>query len=118
MHLAVEAVDHRDPLVDVEQDMAGGADDPVLEGLRAHGSEDQALPIATEHDAAVAEAEVLRLLDSTARPTALLAGGLQLLIGALRALDRRGLIPGRDIALVGWDDGPLPELSRPPRRWR
>lgn len=85
----------------------------LMEGLRAHGSEDGALPVATEHDAAMAEAEVLRLLDA-GPPTAILAGGLQLLIGALRALDARELIPGRDIALVGWDDGPLPELSRPP----
>jgi LacI family transcriptional regulator len=86
----------------------------LLEGLRAHGAEDLALPIATEHDAAVAEAEVLRLLDGAGPPTALLAGGLQLLIGTLRALDRRGFIPGRELALVGWDDGPLAELSRPP----
>jgi LacI family transcriptional regulator len=86
----------------------------LLDGLRAHGVEDYALPIATEHDAAIAEAEVRRLLDAAAPPTALLAGGLQLLIGALRALDRAGLVAGRDIALVGWDDGPLAELSRPP----
>ncbi len=86
----------------------------LLEGLRAVGAEDDAVPIATQHDAGVAEAEVLRQIDGTDPPTALLAGGLQLLIGTLRALDRRGLIPGRDIALVGWDDGPLPELSRPP----
>ena len=86
----------------------------LLEGLRAVGAEDGALPIATEHDAGMAEAEVLRLIDGTAPPTALLAGGLQLLIGALRAFEKRDLLPGRDIALVGWDDGPLPELSRPP----
>ena len=73
------------------------------------------------------------MLDGAAPPTALLAGGLQLLIGTLRALDKRGLVPGRDIALVGWDDGPLPSCrgrrsrwwtviragsARPPRRWR
>jgi LacI family transcriptional regulator len=86
----------------------------LLEALRAHGHEDRALPIATEHDAAAAEAEILRLLDGAEPPTALLAGGLALLIGTLRALDKRGLVPGRDIALVGWDDGPLAELSRPP----
>lgn len=86
----------------------------LLDGLRAHGAEDGALPIVTEHDAAAAEDEVLRLLDGAAPPTALLAGGLALLIGTLRALDKRGLLPGRDVALVGWDDGPLAELSRPP----
>jgi len=32
----------------------------------------------------------------------------------LRALDRRHLLAGHDLALVGWDDGPLAELSRPP----
>lgn len=85
-----------------------------LDGLRAVGREQQALPISTEHDAGVAEAEVLRLLADPHPPTALLAGGLALLAGALRAIDRRGIAPGRDIALVGWDDGPLPVLFRPP----
>lgn len=86
----------------------------LLEGMRARGGEDGARPVFTEHDAAEAEAEALRLLDGAAPPTALVAGGLQLLVGTLRALARRGLVPGRDIALVGWDDGPLAELSRPP----
>jgi len=86
----------------------------LIEGLRANGCEDLALPVDTEHDAVAAEAGVLRLLDDTAPPTALVAGGLQLLIGALRAFQQRGLVAGRDIALVGWDDGPLAELSRPP----
>lgn len=86
----------------------------LLDGLHAHNAEDGALPIATEHDAAAAEDEILRLLDDAAPPTALLAGGLALLVGTLRALDKRDLLPGRDIALIGWDDGPLAELSRPP----
>lgn len=86
----------------------------LLDGLRAHGYEDRALPVSTEHDAEAAEAEVLRMLDGAAPPTALLAGGLALLIGTLRAFDKRDLTPGRDLALVGWDDGPLAELSRPP----
>ena len=86
----------------------------LLEALRAHGLEDRALPISTEHKANAAEAEVLQMLDGAAPPTALIAGGLLLLIGTLRALERRGLVAGRDLALVGWDDGPLAELSHPP----
>jgi LacI family transcriptional regulator len=86
----------------------------LLEGLRAQGLEDRALPIATEHRADAAEAEVLQNLDGAAPPTALLACSLPLLVGALRAIDRRGLAVGRDLALVGWDDAPLAELSRPP----
>lgn len=86
----------------------------LLEGLRKRGLEDRALPLPTEHDSEVAEAEVLRALDGSAPPTALLACGLPLLIGALRAIDRRGLVVGRDLALVGWDDTPLSQLSHPP----
>ena len=87
----------------------------LIEGLRADGLEERAaLPVPTDHRADRAEAEVLALLDRAAPPTALLAGGLSLLIGTLRALDRRGLSVGRDLALVAWDDGPLAELSHPP----
>ncbi|HET7717094.1 MAG TPA: LacI family DNA-binding transcriptional regulator [Bauldia sp.] len=85
-----------------------------LESLRSHHCEQRGLPISTDHDAGAAEAEVLRLLDSAAPPTALLAGGLALLTGTLRALHKRELAPGRDLALIGWDDGPLAELSVPP----
>jgi LacI family transcriptional regulator len=86
----------------------------LLEALRAQGLEDRALPIATEHSAEAAEAEVLQILDGAAPPTALLACSLPLLVGSLRAIDRRGLAIGRDLALVGWDDAPLVELSHPP----
>jgi LacI family transcriptional regulator len=86
----------------------------LLDVLRANDLEDRALPIATEHDADVAERAVLELLDGAAPPTALLAGSLPLLVGALRAIDRRALLVGRDIALIGWDDGPLTQLAHPP----
>jgi len=55
-----------------------------------------------------------QLLDNPIRPTALIAGSNQLLIGCLRALIRRGLRPGIDIALVSCDDVPLTELYVPP----
>jgi LacI family transcriptional regulator len=86
----------------------------LLDALRANGLEGRAMPIATDHDAGAAERAVIEILDGTAPPTALLAGSLPLLIGALRAIDRRGLVVGRDIALVGWDDSPLTELAHPP----
>ena len=43
-----------------------------------------------------------------------LACGQPLLVGALRAIDRSGLVVGRDLALVGWDDILLAELYHPP----
>ena len=86
----------------------------LLDALGAHGLGDRALPVATDHAAAVAEHEVARLLDGTNPPTAILAGSLPLLVGTIRAIDRRGFQVGREISLVGWDDGPLTQLARPP----
>jgi LacI family transcriptional regulator len=86
----------------------------LMEGLTAHGLGQLALPIPTDHRAEVAETEVFRALGEPNPPTAFIAGGLPLLIGALRAIHRRGVTIGRDLALVGWDDSPLTELSRPP----
>lgn len=60
------------------------------------------------------ERAIEELLDQPNPPTALIAGSNQLLIGCLRALKRRGLHPGRDIALVTCDDVPLAELYDPP----
>ncbi len=91
------------------RERAGG----FLEGMQAAAGESPAGPVATEQTAEAGEAEVQRLIDGPSPPTALIAGGLPLLIGALRAIHRRGLVVGRDLALVGWDDGPLVELSQP-----
>jgi len=86
----------------------------LLEELGAHGFQERAIPIAIEHDSDQAEAEVLQVLDAPAPPSALLACSLPLLVGSLRAIERRGLAIGRDLALVGWDDAPLTQLSHPP----
>ena len=56
----------------------------------------------------------VELLRSPWPPTALIAGGNQILAGALRTLRRRGMRPGKDIALVCCDDVPLSELHNPP----
>ena len=72
----------------------------LLEGLRAHGLEDRALPIATEHEADDAEAEVLQMLDG--------AGAAD---GPSR---RRPAAPHRDDA---GDRSPRPRRSVATSRW-
>jgi LacI family transcriptional regulator len=54
------------------------------------------------------------LLDSGERLTAIIAGGNQLMIGALKVLSERGLEVGRDISFLGCDDIPITSLHRPP----
>ena len=54
------------------------------------------------------------LLDVPEPPTAIIAGGNQILIGTLRELAARGLRVGEDISVVSCDDIPLTELHAPP----
>jgi LacI family transcriptional regulator, galactose operon repressor len=67
-------------------------------------------PFTVEHGAEAAAA----LLAAPAPPTALVAGGNLLMIGALRALRERGLRLGADISFVGCDDVAVAELHDPP----
>ena len=60
------------------------------------------------------ESATNQLLDLPDPPTAIIAGGNQLLIGTLRVLTARGKRVGEDIALITCDDLPLTELYRPP----
>ena len=55
-----------------------------------------------------------RILATDPRPTAIIAGGNQVLIGCLEALQAAGVAVGRDISLVTCDDVPLSELYQPP----
>jgi LacI family transcriptional regulator len=86
----------------------------MLEPMSAAGLADAAIPVPTLHDADAGEQATLELLDRPRRPTALLAGSTVLLEGALRALGRRSVVIGEEMSLVAWDDGPLPQLFRPP----
>lgn len=58
-------------------------------------------------ESGVRAAEVV--LDHKDRPTAILAVGDVLAYGALEAVRRRGLTPGRDISVTGFDDLPTAE---------
>lgn len=60
------------------------------------------------------EAAASELLEAPEPPTAFISGGNRILVGLMRALRRRGLLPGRDISVVSCDDVPLSELYSPP----
>ncbi|MEU8899840.1 LacI family DNA-binding transcriptional regulator [Nocardia sp. NPDC048505] len=60
-------------------------------------------------ESGIAAAELV--LDRRDRPTAIAAGGDVLALGVLEALRRRGLTPGRDISVTGFDDIPAAEAA-------
>lgn len=60
---------------------------------------------------AAAEAAA-HLLDVAERPTAVLAVGDVLALGVLDACRQRGLVPGRDVSVAGFDDVPEAERAR------
>ena len=65
---------------------------------------------STEHGGAAAR----RALSADPRPTAIIAGGNQLLIGCLRVMREMDLRVAQDVSLVTCDDVPLSELYEPP----
>jgi LacI family transcriptional regulator len=54
------------------------------------------------------------MLDSTAPPTAIIAGGDQIFLGVLRAIRERGLNIPNELSLATFDDLPLLNLLEPP----
>jgi DNA-binding LacI/PurR family transcriptional regulator len=55
-----------------------------------------------------------RILDGSARVTAIIAGGSLLMRGALRALRDRSIAVGADLSFVGCDDEGVAEFHTPP----
>ncbi|MDH7485991.1 MAG: LacI family DNA-binding transcriptional regulator [Anaerolineae bacterium] len=55
-----------------------------------------------------------RLLDLGDPPSAVVCGNDLMALGAIHAIQERGLAVGRDIAVVGFDDIPLAEHCHPP----
>lgn len=66
---------------------------------------------ASEADGYAAMEELLSLPE---RPTAVIAGAATLAFGALHALHDQRLIPGRDIALISFEDTPVAAHTAPP----
>ncbi len=54
-----------------------------------------------------------RLLDRAHPPDALVCVSDLMAIGAMRAVEARGLVVGRDVAVTGFDDNPLASVVRP-----
>jgi LacI family transcriptional regulator len=54
------------------------------------------------------------LLSQSDPPTAIIAGGNQLMLGAVRVLHAKGIKLGKDLSFVGCDDTPITELYDPP----
>lgn len=56
----------------------------------------------------------MRLLDGPQPPTAIAACNDLMALGAMSAIQERGLVVGRDVAVTGFDDIPMAEHSHPP----
>ncbi|MBX3596703.1 MAG: LacI family DNA-binding transcriptional regulator [Rhizobiaceae bacterium] len=57
---------------------------------------------------------ISQLLDDSDRPTAVIAGGIEMMPGVLRSIRTRGLSIPHDISLVGTLNSPLAEFHQPP----
>jgi LacI family transcriptional regulator len=88
----------------------GGLEDAFAElGLEPTCTADEGV-FSVQHGAAA----MRRLLDLPEPPTAVIAGGNQLMLGALRVVSERGLTLGRDLSFVGCDDVAITDLYQPP----
>ena len=66
-----------------------------------------------EDSIAEGAAATAKLLDSGRAPDGIVALSDVLALGALRELTARGITPGRDLGVVGYDDSPLAEVVSP-----
>lgn len=80
-----------------------------LSGVSAAGLADSPIAEETLQDLAPATAAADRLLERLGPDGAILCASDVLALGALRAVRNRGLEPGRDIGVVGFDDSDIAE---------
>ena len=80
-----------------------------LSGLADAGLADSPIAEETVQDLTAATVAAERLLARLGRDGAILCASDLLALGALRALRNRGLEPGRDIGVVGFDDSDVAE---------
>jgi LacI family transcriptional regulator len=70
--------------------------------------------VPAKFSVASGERSTTALLSASEPPTAIVAGGNQFMVGALRVFRRRGVQLGREISFVGCDDVTTAELYEPP----
>jgi len=89
--------------------------DGYSEALARHGIEfDQALMVIASLNEDAGEAAVHKLLDLRQPPTAVLCTTDTQALGALTALRSRGLKPGSDVSLIGFDGLAIGRHTNPP----
>jgi LacI family transcriptional regulator len=88
--------------------------DGMADAIRESGVQDASMRMVGSLSAEHGERSTEHLLNSHPRPTAIIAGGNQVLAGCVRALTRRGLSVPRDISLVTCDEVDLSVLHSPP----
>ena len=93
----------------VRERIAGMAD-----AVAARGVQDETISLIGSLSAEHGEASTEQLLAMRPRPTAIVAGGNQVLAGCVRALVRAGISIPDDISLVTCDEVALSELHSPP----
>lgn len=86
-----------------------------LDGLAAVGlPHDPAIVRDGRMSAPEAEAATDALLDQASPPTALICATDLLAVGTIRAVRRRGLVPGRDVSVIGYDGTREGQMLEPP----
>ncbi|MFJ3803055.1 LacI family DNA-binding transcriptional regulator [Streptomyces sp. NPDC090088] len=92
-----------------------GAGDDRAEGwsraMRRHGLPTRGRRAQSVNEIDAARAAVKPLLDGGA--TAVVAASDMLALGCYQTLRERGAVPGRDVAVVGFDDSPTAEILSP-----
>lgn len=86
----------------------------MRDALTRHGLAEAAIYQPGSFSAEHGETATQQFLALPDPPTAIIAGGNQLLIGCLRAIQRLGLRPGSRITIVTCDEVPLTQLYQPP----
>jgi len=81
--------------------------------VEAHRLPSRGLVRRAEDGMAAAAALADRLLAAASPPTAVVCVSDVMALGAMRSLDDRGLRPGTDVAVTGFDDSPLTTVVRP-----
>ncbi|MBW4029698.1 MAG: LacI family transcriptional regulator [Acidobacteria bacterium] len=81
--------------------------------MRALGLATTGLVGRAEDGIASGRALTEKLLDGPRPPTGLVCVSDSMAVGAIRAVEDRGWIAGRDLAIVGFDDSPIASLLRP-----